>query len=93
MDKGISFDPVGLTLVGELSVRYKLVKSVIYKRLKDLDIKPQKISVRAYVTDEQLALLDAHHEFIQGGGTTAEFLFYRRDFYKQDQTDDSEPDE
>jgi len=77
MDKFADFSPAGRLPVGELSARYKIVKSVIYKRMKALKIKPERISVRAYVSDEQLALLDALHEFIQGGGTTAEFLFHR----------------
>ena len=49
----------------------------IYKRIKDIGIQPTKIGVRAVVNSEQLALLDSLHEFIQGGGTTAEFIFYR----------------
>ncbi|MGD1865772.1 MAG: hypothetical protein ACFB0D_14570 [Phormidesmis sp.] len=77
MDKPVSFEFVGLTPVVDLLDRYKLGRSVIYKRLKDLGIKPKKISVRTYVNAEQLKLLDSLHEFIQGGGTTAEFLFHR----------------
>ena len=71
------FKLVGLTPVRDLAARYKLTRSVIYKRMKDLGISPRKIGVKAYINDDQLALLDAHHEFIQGGGTTAEFLFFR----------------
>lgn len=78
MDEYAKFKPAGLTPVRELFSRYKLAKSVVYKRMKDLGISPRKIGIRAYVNDKQLALLDMHHEFIQGGGTTAEFLFYRQ---------------
>ncbi len=73
----ISFESFGRTLVNQLSDRYKLTRSVIYKRIKDLDIQTERIGPHAYISDEQLALLDALHEFVQGGGTTAEFKFYR----------------
>ncbi|MEM6773086.1 MAG: hypothetical protein AAF597_21095, partial [Bacteroidota bacterium] len=77
MDNPVSFESAGLTSVNELFERYKLGRSVIYKRIKDTGIKPTKIGVRAFVNSEQLVLLDSLHEFIQGGGTTAEFIFYR----------------
>jgi hypothetical protein len=73
----MSTDPLGRMPVNQLRDRYKLTRSVIYKRLKDLGIEREKIGNRAYLNREQLSLLDALHEFIQGGGTTAEFLFYR----------------
>ena len=72
----MNLEPFGRTPVSQLSDRYKLSRSVIYKRLKDLNIKTEKIGTRAYVSREQLTLLDALHEFIQGGGMTAEFIFY-----------------
>ena len=87
MDEPLSFESAGLMPVKDLFTRYQLAKSVIYKRLKDLSIKPRKIGVRAFVNQQQLALLDEHHEFIQGGGSTAEFLFY-----KQNQSDDDDAD-
>ncbi len=74
----MDLEPWGRIRVSELSGRYKLAKSVIYKRMKDLGIRSEKIGIRAYLSREQITLLDALHEFIQGGGTTAEFLFYRR---------------
>ncbi len=77
MDRPEEFNPVGRTPVSELAARYKIVKSAVYRRMKALGIKSEKISIRAYITDEQLALLDALHEFIQRGGTTAEFVFHR----------------
>ncbi len=72
----MNLEPFGRTPVSQLSDRYKLTRSVVYKRRKDLGIKTEKIGIRAYVSREQLTLLDALHEFIQGGGTTAEFIFY-----------------
>ncbi|NJM96959.1 MAG: hypothetical protein HC800_07045 [Phormidesmis sp. RL_2_1] len=63
--------------INELCDRYNVSTSVLSKRRKDLGIKPRKVGVRAFVSSEQLILLDALHEFIQGGGTTAEFVFYR----------------
>jgi hypothetical protein len=67
----------GWVRVSDLTSRYDRRKSVIYKRMSSLCILPHKVGVRAYVDLEQLTLLDALHEFIQGGGTTAEFLFFR----------------
>ena len=72
-----SADDDQLTPVGSLVDRYKLTKSVIYKRMKDLGISTQKIGVKAYISPKQLNLLDALHEFIQGGGDTAEFIYFR----------------
>jgi hypothetical protein len=73
----MSTGPLGRIPVNQLSDRYKLARSVIYKRLKDLGIEREKIGNRAYLNREQLILLDTLHEFIQGGDTTAEFLFHR----------------
>ncbi|MFM7425862.1 MAG: hypothetical protein ACKO7W_12875 [Elainella sp.] len=60
--------------VNQLPDRYNLVRSAIYTRLEALGIEPERIGNRAYVNAEQLRLLDNLHEFIQAGGTTAEFL-------------------
>ncbi|MEL6160115.1 MAG: hypothetical protein AAFQ40_06450 [Cyanobacteria bacterium J06623_5] len=70
-------DSSDLIPVASLFERYKIAKSVIYKRMKDLEIQTQKIGIRAFITQHQLNLLDALHEFIQGGGNTAEFLYFR----------------
>ena len=60
--------------VSQLSERYGLVRSAVYTRLEALGIKPERIGNKAYVNAEQLKLLDDLHQFIQSGGTTAEFL-------------------
>lgn len=60
--------------VSELQHRYKIVRSAVYTRLEALNIKPEKQGGRAYVNGEQLRLLDALHDHIERGGTTAEFV-------------------
>lgn len=61
--------------VGQLRARYNnLAKSAVYNRLKALGVRPQTIGNKAYVNAEQLRLMDDLHQFIQSGGTTAEFL-------------------
>lgn len=60
--------------VSQLPERYGIVRSVVYTRLSDLHIKPEKRGNKSYVNADDLALLDALHQFIQQGGTTAEFL-------------------
>jgi hypothetical protein len=59
--------------VNQLMNRYSLVRSAVYTRLEALGIKPERIGNKAYVNAEQLKLLDDLHEFINSGGTTAEF--------------------
>ena len=60
--------------ITSLPSRYGIVRSLLYIRLKDLNIKPEKDSRQAYVNAEQLAMLDALHAHIQKGGTTSEFI-------------------
>lgn len=60
--------------VNQLSDRYKLARSAVYKRMADLGIEREKIGNRAYVSAKQVALLDELHEFIQIGGNVAEFI-------------------
>ncbi|MGB3299273.1 MAG: hypothetical protein WBA76_13465 [Phormidesmis sp.] len=60
--------------VNQLSDRYKLARSAVYKRMADLGIEREKIGNRAYVSDEQVVLLDELHGFIQTGGNVAEFI-------------------
>lgn len=59
--------------VSQLSNRYNIVRSAVYNRLEALNIRPERIGNKAYVNAEQLQLLDELHQFIQAGGTTAEF--------------------
>ncbi|MEO1623390.1 MAG: hypothetical protein AAFU53_20485, partial [Cyanobacteria bacterium J06632_3] len=60
--------------VNQLSDRYKLARSAVYKRMADLGIEREKIGNRAYVNAEQVALLDELHSFISVGGNVAEFI-------------------
>lgn len=60
--------------VPQLFIRYDLGKTAVYKRMAALGIEPKKLGNRAYVTAEQLALLDELHEHIKSGGITAEFV-------------------
>lgn len=57
-----------------LPSRYGIARSALYTRLKDLQIEPNKEGKKAYITTEQLQLLDDLHEHIGQGGTTNEFL-------------------
>lgn len=60
--------------VNQLSDRYNLARSAVYKRMSDLGIEREKIGNRAYVNAEQVKLLDELHSFIQVGGNVAEFI-------------------
>ncbi|MGC1309240.1 MAG: hypothetical protein WA885_18625 [Phormidesmis sp.] len=60
--------------VNQLSDRYKLARSAVYKRMADLGIEREKIGNRAYVNADQIALMDELHSFIQVGGNVAEFM-------------------
>ena len=60
--------------VNQLSDRYKLARSAVYKRMADLGIEREKIGNRAYVSAAQVALLDELHSFIGVGGNVAEFI-------------------
>ena len=60
--------------IGALSTRYGIGRSAVYTRMKALGIHPAKVGNRAYVTADQVALLDELHNHIQAGGITAVFL-------------------
>lgn len=60
--------------VNQLSDRYKLARSAVYKRMADLGIEREKIGNRAYVNAAQVKLLDELHSFISVGGNVAEFI-------------------
>jgi len=60
--------------VNQLSDRYKLARSAVYKRMADLGIEREKIGNRAYVSAAQVELLDELHSFIGVGGNVAEFI-------------------
>lgn len=61
--------------VSQLPARYgDLARSAFYKRMEALGIKPVRIGSRSYVSAENVEKLDKLHRFIQGGGSTPEFL-------------------
>lgn len=61
--------------VNSLSDRYGgLARSAVYKRLEALGIQPEKVGNKAYLNADQIDLMDDLHDFIQMGGSTAEFL-------------------
>ena len=71
-------EAIDLIPVTQLFVRYGLSSSAVYKRMADLGIERQKLGNRAYVTADQVALLDELHEHMRQGGNTAEFLTIRK---------------
>lgn len=73
-DTGMSSSEIDRLPVSQLPERYGLVRSAIYTRLDALGIKPERVGNKSYVNAQQLQLLDEFHQFIQMGGTTAEFL-------------------
>ena len=83
----MSDDNVDRIPVNQLITRYNLARSAVYKRMKDLDIDREKIGNRAYVSAEQLAEMDALHEFINMGGNVAEFQARRGSRSKQSAND------
>ena len=64
--------------VSELQSRFNLGKQAVYNRLDALDIKPFKSGNRAYITADQLQLLDRIHEHLIQGGTMADFQSSQR---------------
>jgi hypothetical protein len=59
--------------VSELPSRFNIGKQAIYNRLDALDIRPSKLKNRAYITADQLELLDRLQVHIVEGGTMADF--------------------
>jgi hypothetical protein len=60
--------------VKELPGRYSINRSVLYSRLKALNIQPHSSGKQSFVTGEELHLLDKLHEHLKRGGITSEFL-------------------
>jgi hypothetical protein len=60
--------------VKDLPTRYSLGRAAVYNRLDKLKIKPYSISNKAFVTREELELLDALDAFLKEGKTMNEFL-------------------
>ena len=81
--------------LSQLPSRYKIARSALYTRLKDLKIESEKLGKKAYVNAEQLQLLDDLHSHLQKGGTTGEFLKQRQkkgtvQFQTDNRTDENE---
>lgn len=60
--------------VAQLTSRYDIGRTSLYKRLSDLNIKPHTLGNKAYVDAQQLDLLDRLHQHLKSGHQTAEFL-------------------
>ena len=60
--------------VSQLPSRYSINRSVVYTRLKELNIKPQKIGKQSYINATELDLLDQLDKHLKNGGITSEFL-------------------
>lgn len=60
--------------VQELQARYDIKQSAVYARLERLSIKPQKDGRRAYITSEQLEILDRLDAHIKRGGNIDDFV-------------------
>jgi hypothetical protein len=70
----MSYTTLDRISVSQLPDRYSITRSVVYNRLNDLKIKPERQGNKAYVNAQQLDLLDRLHQHIQQGGITADFL-------------------
>jgi hypothetical protein len=60
--------------VKELPGCYSINRSVLYSRLKALNIQPHSSGKQSFVTGEELDLLDKLHQHLQKGGITSEFV-------------------
>ena len=69
--------------VSQLTSRYDISRTSLYKRLSDLNIKPHTIGSKADVDADQLSLLDKLHDHLKAGHQTAEFLEVVQLFTKQ----------
>ena len=69
--------------VSQLTSRYDISRTSLYKRLSDLNIKPHTIGSKAYLDADQLSLLDKLHDHLKAGHQTAEFLEVVQLFTKQ----------
>lgn len=58
----------------KLLEKYGIVRSVLYGRLKALNIKPIRQGKRTYITDDQLQLMDDLHAHLKSGRTKEEFV-------------------
>jgi DNA-binding transcriptional regulator YhcF (GntR family) len=65
---------VDLIPLSQLPSRYGIARSNLYNRLKDLKIESTKQGRKAFITAEQLHLLDRLHAHLETGGTINDFL-------------------
>ncbi|WP_253274179.1 hypothetical protein [Myxosarcina sp. GI1] len=60
--------------LSQLPSRYDIARSNLYNRIKDLGIETVKQGRKAFVTAEDLELLDGLHAHLKRGGTTLGFI-------------------
>ena len=65
---------IDLVPLSQLPSKYGIARSNLYNRIKDLKIESVKQGRKAFVTAEQLELLDGLHAHLGRGGTTMGFL-------------------
>jgi hypothetical protein len=75
--------------VSQLSSRYSINRSVVYTRLKELKIKPQKIGKQSYINPTELNLLDKLDKHLKNGGITSEFLATNSSVQDEGKTQDT----
>ena len=60
--------------ISDLLTRYKITKPALYTRFKGLGISTFKVGRKAYVTSEDVELLDKLDQHIYNNGTIANFV-------------------
>lgn len=65
---------IDLIPLAQLPSRYGIARSNLYTRLKDLKIESVKQGRKAFVSGDNLRLLDGLHAHLEKGGTTNEFI-------------------
>ena len=75
--------------VSQLPSRYSINRSVVYTRLKELKIKPQKIGKQSYINPTELDLLDKLDKHLKNGGITSEFLATNSSVQDEGKTQDT----
>jgi lambda repressor-like predicted transcriptional regulator len=74
--------------VSQLPSRYSINRSVVYTRLKELKIKPQKIGKQSFINATELDLLDKLDKHLKNGGITSEFLATNSSVQDENKTQD-----
>ena len=74
--------------VSQLPSRYSVNRSVVYTRLKELNIKTQKLGKQSYIKTTELDLLDKLDKHLKNGGRTSEFLATNSSEQNGDKTQD-----